>query len=588
MSYLVLARKWRPQRFEDVVGQKAVVRTLRNALARNRVAHAMIFSGVRGVGKTTLARIMAKAINCTGEQEGIPCNRCPSCLEFTSGNALDLHEIDGASNRGIQEIRDLKEDIRFLPSRSRFKIYIIDEVHMLTTEAFNALLKTLEEPPEHVFFMFATTEIHKVPITILSRCQRYELHRIAFRELQEFFAGVIAEEGRTISEDALQTIVREAGGSVRDGLSLLDQIFSYGGESISQQEVTEVLGLVDSGVFRSLAESILTGDLALGLELLDRCFASGADLKRLANDLLQFFRKLMICRTSKNPAAILDAADRELEDCRELAGRYSAETLFHYFQLLLKGMEELQHAAQPRMHFEMTLIRLAQAGKTAPLEELLARLEGLAGECPPSLPRQASQVTDTTSAARQKKASASVWPPGTAAGESSPALSTPTEAEAGPAAPERTNSEAEKVAAFSPALEQVLDKKKKDVRKDWDAFVNYVKDRKPWMAHVLRLCASAREDSGRLLLRYDNPSDCKVMQEAGNLKSLTEFSQDFFQRELRIQFVAHGSGSPEEGDDKLQGPVEERRALANDPLVQMTTEIFGGQIANIRTGPRSR
>jgi len=586
MSYLVLARKWRPQRFVDVVGQKAVVRTLQNALARDRVAHAMIFSGVRGVGKTTLARIMAKAINCTGQQEAKPCNRCPSCLEFSSGNALDLHEIDGASNRGIQEIRELKEDIRFLPSRSRFKIYIIDEVHMLTTEAFNALLKTLEEPPEHVFFMFATTEIHKVPITILSRCQRYELHRIAFRELQEFFARVIAEEGRTLSEDALQTIVREAGGSVRDGLSLLDQIFSYGGESIGQQEVTEVLGLVDSAVFRSLAESILTGDLAQGLELLDRCFASGADLKRLANDLLQFFRKLMICRTSKNPASILDAADRELEDCRELAGRYSAETLFHYFQLLLKGVEELQHAAQPRMHFEMTLIRLSQAGKTVPLEELLARLEVLAGDSQ-SLSPPAPRVSDTASTVLQKEAKVSGRPPDMKAGKSSLAASSPTQTEAGPASSGKKGS-GEKAAVPPPALEQALDKKKKDVRKDWDAFVNYVKERKPWMAHVLSLCASAREDSGRLLLRYDNPSDCKVMQEAGNLKTLTEFSQDFFQRELRIQFVARDSRPPEEGDEELLGPAEERRALANDPLVQMTTEIFGGQIANIRTGPRSR
>ena len=255
MSYLVLARKWRPQRFEDVVGQKAVVKTLRNALTHGRVAHAMIFSGVRGVGKTTLARIMAKAINCTSESPDKPCNHCQSCREITAGTALDLHEIDGASNRGIQEIRELKEDIRFLPSNNRFKIYIIDEVHMLTTEAFNALLKTLEEPPAHVYFMFATTEIHKVPVTILSRCQRFELQRLRFSDLQEHFGRIVEEEKRAISDEALAMIIREAAGSVRDGLSLLDQIFSYGGKEIGEKEVTEVLGLVDGSVFSDMADA---------------------------------------------------------------------------------------------------------------------------------------------------------------------------------------------------------------------------------------------------------------------------------------------------------------------------------------------
>jgi len=594
MSYLVLARKWRPQRFEDVVGQKAVVRTLRNALAQGRVAHAMLFSGVRGVGKTTLARIMAKAINCAAEGADRPCNQCQFCLEITGGNALDLHEIDGASNRGIQEIRELKEDIRFLPSKSRFKIYIIDEVHMLTTEAFNALLKTLEEPPEHVYFMFATTEIHKVPVTILSRCQRYELQRIAFGELQEFFARVVREEGRTIEADALATIVREAGGSVRDGLSLLDQIFSYAGNDITQQEVTEVLGLVDSSMFNDMARSILAGELDSSLALLDRCFAAGADLKRLANDLLLHFRALMICATSKEPNAILDLADRDLQELVSLARQYTPETLYHYFQLLLRGVEEMQFASHPRLALEMTLIRLSQAGKTPSVEALLTRLDQLCADMPPqpvaaaSAPRSAAPDAQEDDAPRPAKQAEVQTPPvGKPAAVPEVKTAEPAATEEEEAEPAMDNKEHAAAAGASPAFEQVLDKRRKEVRRDWDGFVGYVKDRKPWMAHVLRLCASAREEDGKLVLRYDNPSDCKVMQEAGNLKSLTEFAQDFFQRELRVHFSGR-SKEAQDGEDGAASPGEERRALANDPLVQLTTEIFGGQVSNIRTGPRSR
>ncbi|MDH4321405.1 MAG: DNA polymerase III subunit gamma/tau, partial [Desulfobulbaceae bacterium] len=309
MSYLVLARKHRPQTFSQVVGQRPVVRTLQNALARGRVAHAMLFSGVRGVGKTTLARIMAKAINCDALVDNEPCNQCDSCREIAAGSAVDLHEIDGASNRGIQEIRELKENIRFYPARGRYKIIIIDEVHMLTTEAFNALLKTLEEPPAHVYFMFATTELHKVPITILSRCQRYELRRVPFVELVAFFKKLAAEESVSISERALEMIATEAGGSVRDGLSLLDQIFSFGGEAVTDDDVTQVLGLVDRSTLHGLATALLAGDLGTCLELLDRSYGAGIDLKRFANDLLGFFRAMLVCKNSRQSEGLLDLSD---------------------------------------------------------------------------------------------------------------------------------------------------------------------------------------------------------------------------------------------------------------------------------------
>ena len=322
MSYLVLARKARPRNFSEVVGQKPVVRTLQNALAQDRVAHAMIFSGVRGVGKTTLARIMAKALNCEDRNGAEPCNRCRSCLEINGGSSVDLVEIDGASNRGIQEIRELKENIRFMPTASRFKIIIIDEVHMLTTEAFNALLKTLEEPPRHVFFMFATTELHKVPVTILSRCQRYELKRIDSRELTEHFSALARSENVEIEPAALALIVREAAGSVRDGLSLLDQVFSYCGSKVTAADLTDILGLVSHRVVADIVSALLAGNLDEALGQLDQIYEFGMDVKRFINDLLAWCRALVICRVSRNPERLVDLPEEQMASLKECAARY--------------------------------------------------------------------------------------------------------------------------------------------------------------------------------------------------------------------------------------------------------------------------
>ncbi|HSH12150.1 MAG TPA: DNA polymerase III subunit gamma/tau, partial [Desulfurivibrionaceae bacterium] len=380
MSYLVLARKWRPQDFSQVVGQGSVVRILRNALSRQRVPHAMLFSGVRGVGKTTLARIMAKALNCARPDDNPPCCACDSCREIAAGAALDLHEIDGASNRGIQEIRDLKENIRFLPTKSRYKIIIIDEVHMLTTEAFNALLKTLEEPPAHVIFMFATTESHKIPVTILSRCQRYELKRVPFPELRDFFAKVAAAEGVEISATALEMIAREAAGSVRDGLSLLDQVFSFGDTRMTDEDVRQVLGLVDSQVFFRLSGALLAGDLGGALEILDQVCAAGADLKRFLADLLFHVRGLVVSRVVTAPEPLLDGSDREILALAELAGKFTPETLYRLLEQLMRGAGELQYAPHPRLALEMLLARAVQSRQVAPVAELIARVDRLLAE----------------------------------------------------------------------------------------------------------------------------------------------------------------------------------------------------------------
>ncbi len=582
MSYLVLARKWRPQNFAEVVGQQAVVRTLRNALTRNRVAHAMLFSGVRGVGKTTLARLMAKALNCRQGEPDVPCNQCESCMEIMAGNAMDLHEIDGASNRGIQEIRELKENIRFFPAKGRYKIIIIDEVHMLTTEAFNALLKTLEEPPAHVYFMFATTELHKIPITILSRCQRYELKRVPFAELVAFFARIAGAEKVAISQPALEMIGREAEGSVRDGLSLLDQIFSFGGEEISDGDVAEVLGLVDRRIYENLARALLAADLAACLDIFAQSHAAGMDLKRFANDLLGFFRALLIAKVKARPEELLDLSDQELAAIKDIAAGASQETLYQYFSLLLKGSEEMQYSSRPRLALEMAFVRATQAGQIVPAAALLAHLDGLlAGAVP--LPQSAGR-------------------PG------SPLIFT---AEPEPAAP-RSMPRSSVSAPFSGALpeqkkNEIADTPRplpeqggqspsattapppgREVKRHWEAFIEYVKERKRWMAPVLQLCAMARDEGGELVLKFDDPSDCKLLQEHDNLKLLQAFALDFFQHDFRVVFKVRGAQQAAEdgGGDEAESLLAERRVLANDPMVQMATEIFGGQVGSIRTGPR--
>ncbi len=584
MSYLVLARKYRPQTFHDVVGQEPVVRTLRNGLRRDRVAHAMLFSGVRGVGKTTIARIMAKAINCESDGDDVPCDQCQSCLEVRSGSAVDLKEIDGASNRGIQEIRELKENIRFFPTRCKFKIVIIDEVHMLTTEAFNALLKTLEEPPAHVYFMFATTEIHKVPITILSRCQRYELKRVGFETLSSFFAGIAQSEQVEMSSVGLDMIVREADGSVRDGLSLLDQMFAFAGDEngkivVHDEDVVQVLGLVDSQVFVTLATAVLASDLSTCLQILEETYLLGIDLKRFAADLLAYFRGLMVCKSVNDPYPLLEASGVDIKAMSTLAVAHSKESLFQLFQVFMQGVHELQYASRPRLAVEMIFVRATQVGEIVPARDIAVKLSTLLAENGGIIPQDKSPEIS------QKK---TVLP------EPEPPVTQPPDPPAPLAEPVGAREEHQAVAKPEPvkAVDPVgkikpvvVEPKQRDVTREWDGFITYVKERKAWMAQVLRLCDNPHLEGEKLLIRFDNPSDCTMLSDHDNLQALTTYAQDFFQAEIVVDVCALGV-DPDDVDGT--SPREERRALASDPLVELVTDIFDGKVVGIRTGPKFR
>jgi len=377
MSYLVLARKWRPQTFEDLVGQEHVSRTLGNAINQGRVAHAFLFTGVRGVGKTTSARILAKALNCVKGPTPTPCLECSPCKEIAAGVDVDVQEIDAASHTGVDDVRRIQESLPYRPARDRFKILIIDEVHMLSGNAWNAFLKTLEEPPPHVKFIFATTEVHKVPITILSRCQRFDFKMIAASRIAERVRHILGVEKINADEAAIQLVAREAAGSMRDALSILDQVIAFGGDKLVGDEVAKVLGVADRAALHSLASAIIEARPADALRDIDRLAAGGFDLVHVARDLLRRCRDLVIARVVPEPEALLDLADAELADVRSLASAAEADDLTRIFQGMSRALDEIAKTGNPRHALEMAAVRLARRPPMVPVDALLERLADL-------------------------------------------------------------------------------------------------------------------------------------------------------------------------------------------------------------------
>ncbi|MBM4294428.1 MAG: DNA polymerase III subunit gamma/tau [Deltaproteobacteria bacterium] len=387
MSYQVLARKWRPQNFEEVVGQEPITRTLQNALAQGRIAHAFLFSGPRGTGKTSVARILAKALNClTGGPTPHPCNNCQVCKDITAGSFLDVLEIDGASNRGIDEVRDLREKIKYLPAQGKFKIYIIDEVHMLTPPAFNALLKTLEEPPAHAVFILATTEAHKVPVTILSRCQRYDFRRIPTGVIQEQLEKLARQEGWAIDSEGLALIARAAEGGLRDAQGFLDQVVTFGGDKVTASEIARILGVTEHGALLGALSAILTRQAPALLEIIEELYTQGQDLKRFYQDLILYLRHLLLAGLHPEARHLVAVADSEWEELCRLAREASPPHLHNLMSVLLQGEEDLRRVPQPRLALEVLLLKLIHLEPVLPLAQWLKRLESLerrleAGPC---------------------------------------------------------------------------------------------------------------------------------------------------------------------------------------------------------------
>jgi DNA polymerase-3 subunit gamma/tau len=396
MSYQVIARKYRPQTFEEVVGQRPIVTTLKNAVEQRRVHHAYLFSGPRGVGKTTVARLLAKSLNCTKGPTPIPCNACASCAEIAQSRSMDVLEIDGASNRGIENIRELRETVRYSPARDRYKVFIIDEVHMLTDPAWNALLKTLEEPPAQVVFIFATTEYREIPRTILSRCQHFEFRKVAPTELLAHLAKVAGGESVTVEPQVFDLIARVADGSLRDALSALDQVIAFSGSAVTGDQARTILGVVDRELILGFYQAVRERDCARLVGIIDTLFEKGYQPVEFVEDLMAHGRDLLLLRALKETGHLVAGTEDELRALRERAASWSEDELLRILELLTREAPRLRSSSHARFLLEALAIKLARLSDLRPIEELLARLEtpgrpadagAPPGSAPPSGPR---------------------------------------------------------------------------------------------------------------------------------------------------------------------------------------------------------
>jgi DNA polymerase-3 subunit gamma/tau len=401
MSYLVYARKYRPRSFDEMIGQNAVVQTLKNAIQNQRVAQAYLFSGMRGVGKTTAARVLAKALNCQDGPTPTPCNACDFCSEISEDRSVDVIEIDGASNTGVDDVRSLREGVQYKPIHCRTKVIIIDEIHMLSKPAFNALLKTLEEPPPNTVFIFATTEFHKVPATIVSRCQHFEFKRISQGDIIQHLRRITELEGITISDLGLSLIAEAAEGSLRDAQSLLDQAVAFSGDQVSDDDLKEILGTINRDLLFQCSSAILEENPDEVFSLVERTVDSGYDLRVFNEELIQHFRNLLLIRSVKNPEDLLPYASQDLDRLREEAAKAGPEDLLRYLLSLQQGEQGLRFSSHPRIFLESTLIKLCHYRRLTPLRDLIKQIQG-EGAGTPEPPKTSSNPRKIPSVPKER------------------------------------------------------------------------------------------------------------------------------------------------------------------------------------------
>lgn len=553
LSYLVLARKWRPQTFQDLIGQEHVCRTLQNAIESGRVAHAFLFTGARGVGKTSAARILAKALQCENGPVQEPCNVCPACLEITSGNSVDVIEIDGASNTGVEDIRELRENIKYLPSRCRFKIFIIDEVHMLSTSAFNALLKTLEEPPPHVKFIFATTEPHKVPITILSRCQRFDFKRIPLPKIVDRLRTIVAEEKVAVSEASLTAIARKGDGSMRDSLSTLDQVLAFCWNGVEDDEVIALLGVVDRRLLLETSRTVLARDCQAALDIVARVDSFGYNMRSFCQELIDHFRNFVVMKVSANPAELLDLAEGELAAIREQASAGTLDQLQRYLSVLLRAEAEMSLSGFTRLILEMALLKMCTLLPVVPVDEIIERLKAIeAGggiKMPP--PSAAPRAPQTTVPAATRTMETSAITPDSA----------------GPS-------------ASAPAPSQ----------EGWPGFVAFVNSEKKSLGKILEHGRPLQFSATDVEIGFPAGSfHLSCLQDAETLATLTELAARFCKATPAVRLTSlngERKGLPSTVQEKksLEADGRQRKleeAARKHPLVTAAVEIFEAEITEV-------
>lgn len=555
--YEVLARKYRPQTFSELAGQEHVSRTLQNAIDSGRVAHAFLFTGARGVGKTSTARIMAKTLNCEVGVTHEPCNVCPQCIEITKGTSTDVFEIDGASNNGVDDVRDLRDNIKYLPSHSRYRIIIIDEVHMLSTNAFNALLKTLEEPPEHVKFIFATTEPHKLPVTILSRCQRFDFKRVTLPKIISRLREIAEKESVTISDASLALIARKGDGSMRDSLTAFDQVLAFCGNSVSEDDVGALLGTIDRRLLAEMSAAIFGGDTQGVLAGIKQVDLVGYNMRQFCQELIEHFRNLLVIRSVKKPEEILDLTPAELDELQKQSLHVTALDIQRRLALFIKAESEMAYASFPRLIVEMALLKAALLAPLVPIQELIEKIKLLetAAVHTPSLPWEAARTV------------------------SAPA---PHYAELHGTAPSRQT---------QPAAPPAPHPESTGGQGDWGRFVAFINEKDRQLGSVLEHGSPLKQESG--LIEIGFPAGSYYLTAAQD----TDFIADVqglactfagVNTVIRVRSIETGfSDAPLSLAEKKKSDAEHylkelKQEVENHPVIKEAERVFGCSITDVR------
>ena len=572
MKYQVIARKFRPQVFEDVVGQSPVVQTLRNAIDMDRVGHAYLFCGPRGVGKTTTARLLAKALNCVEGPTAEPCNKCPSCQEISAGHSIDVLEIDAASNTGVDSIRELRENARYAPARDRNKIFIVDEVHMLSTSAFNALLKILEEPPPHVTFIMATTERHKLPATILSRCQQFVFRTIPAGEILEHLKKIAQREGIQVGEGALEYVVKAAEGSMRDAQSLLDQIIAFGGQEIADDDVREILGFIPTDILDRTTEALIARDSKALLDVVEIVVDQGLNLQQFVREFLPRIRDLLLAKL--NIADKILATPEERSTIVTQAGSFSEQDLVRFFDMLLRLENDLRWTSEPRFHLEVACIKLAKVGQLRDIEEVIRDLKSgsPAGPDPApvtSKPKPSRTVRSVNTEQRAEPATPSLRTPGPAAGEEKPrpvsppppALRKKPAADPAPVLPSEEPTATHKLPFEARFREKVQQESEKT-------------------ALYLERVDSIHQDGGRLEIKVSAETVQKALESKERKQVLERAAGELLGKAISVSLIMERISK----DAEEKTPDAALRVSAeSEALVQSFLDVFRGDIAQVKS-----